>query len=119
MWKPSPGPTCPSLSLRLALPIHCKSCPPSLKENLMSVEPFVETAQSASPGQSPEEPVSLLRYLRVSAVADTLNISKMTDYRLVHSGETPAGRFGKLFRISQASMEQYRRCSAVVIHQES
>ena len=52
----------------------------------MSVEPFVETAQSASPGQIPEEPVSLLRYLTVSAVADTLNISKMSVNRLVHSG---------------------------------
>lgn len=84
-------------------------------ENLMSVEPFVETTQSASVGQIVEAPVSLSSYLTVSAVADYLSISKMTVYRLVHSGEMPAARFGKSVRISPADLEQYRQRSAVVI----
>lgn len=66
-----------------------------------------------------EGPVSLSTYLTVSAVADYLSISKMTVYRLVHSGEMPAARFGESVRISQADMEQYRRRSAIAIHPES
>lgn len=85
----------------------------------MSVETFVETTQIASVGQIVEVPLSRSSYLTVSAVADYLNISKMTVYRLVHSGEMPAARFGKSVRISEVDMEQYRQRSAVVIHPES
>ncbi|MBT8159248.1 MULTISPECIES: helix-turn-helix domain-containing protein [Arthrobacter] len=79
----------------------------------MSADPFVETTQSASAAQ----PTS--SYLTVSDVAEYLNVSRMTVYRLVHSGEMPAARFGKSFRIEEADMEAYRQRAAVVIHPES
>ncbi|MCZ9882330.1 helix-turn-helix domain-containing protein [Arthrobacter sp. B2a2-09] len=63
--------------------------------------------------------VSVSNYLTVSAVADYLNVSKMTVYRLVHSGEMPAARFGRSVRIDEADMEEYRQRAAVVIHPES
>ncbi len=39
-------------------------------------------------------------FLTVSEVADRMRVSKMTVYRLVHSGELPAVRFGRSFRVS-------------------
>lgn len=88
---------------------------------MKSVQPSVKKGQSARApaGQIVDAPVSPSNYLKVSAVADFLNISQMTVYRLVHSGELPAVRFGKSVRITEADMEQYCQSAAVVIHPES
>ncbi len=85
----------------------------------MSVDAFVEARPSASVGPIVDGAVSVSNYLTVSAVADYLNVSKMTVYRLVHSGEMPAARFGRSVRIDEADMEEYRQRAAVVIHPES
>ena len=52
-------------------------------------------------------------WLTASEVASMLRVSKMTVYRLVHSGELAAVRVGKSFRISRTSVsslldEQHR-----------
>ena len=39
------------------------------------------------------------RFMTVSEVADIMRVSKMTVYRLIHSGEMPAIRVGKSFRV--------------------
>lgn len=39
------------------------------------------------------------RFLTVAEVADLARVSKMTVYRMVHSGELPAIRVGKSFRV--------------------
>ena len=39
-----------------------------------------------------------VRFLTVAEVAELMRVSKMTVYRLVHSGELPAVRFGRSYR---------------------
>lgn len=51
-----------------------------------------------------------VRFLTVAEVADMMRVSKMTVYRLVHSGELPAIRFGRSFRVPEtAVVEAIRR----------
>jgi excisionase family DNA binding protein len=45
-----------------------------------------------------------VRFLTVQEVADMLRVSNMTVYRLVHSGELPAIRFGRSFRIPESAV---------------
>ncbi|SDF28972.1 helix-turn-helix domain-containing protein [Pseudonocardia oroxyli] len=46
-------------------------------------------------------------FLTVAEVAERMRVSKMTVYRLVHSGELPAVRFGRSFRVQQAAVERH------------
>lgn len=46
------------------------------------------------------------RYLTVEEVAGVMRVSKMTVYRLVHSGELPAVRFGRSFRVQRHAVEE-------------
>lgn len=52
------------------------------------------------------QPLSHLRFLTVGEVAEMMRVSTMTVYRLVHSGELPAVRFGRSFRIPESSVSQ-------------
>ena len=56
-----------------------------------------------------ETPVSDDRFLTVSEVATIMRVSKMTVYRLVHSGELEAIRVGRSFRVPEAAVNQYLR----------
>jgi excisionase family DNA binding protein len=47
-----------------------------------------------------------VRFLTVAEVADMLRVSKMTVYRLVHSGELPAIRFGRSFRVPETAVAE-------------
>ena len=49
--------------------------------------------------------LSDVRFLTVAEVADLMRVSPMTVYRLVHSGELPAIRFGRSFRIPETAVE--------------
>jgi len=53
------------------------------------------------------------RFLTVAEVADVMRVSKMTVYRLVHSGEMPAVRVGRSFRVPQDALEQYLATSYI------
>lgn len=53
------------------------------------------------------EQLPRLRFLTVAEVADVMRVSKMTVYRLVHSGEMPAIRVGRSFRVPQDAVETY------------
>ncbi len=46
------------------------------------------------------------RFLTVAEVAEMARVSKMTVYRMVHSGELPAIRVGKSFRVPYAEVEK-------------
>ncbi|MEA9984743.1 MULTISPECIES: helix-turn-helix domain-containing protein [Subtercola] len=48
--------------------------------------------------------LSDVRFLTVAEVADMMRVSKMTVYRLVHSGELPAIRFGRSFRVPETAV---------------
>jgi excisionase family DNA binding protein len=45
------------------------------------------------------------RFLTVAEVADMMRVSRMTVYRLVHSGELPAIRFGRSFRVPESAVQ--------------
>jgi len=47
------------------------------------------------------------QFLTVAEVAEQMRVSKMTVYRLVHSGELPAVRVGKSFRVPQQALTEY------------
>ncbi|MBC3760421.1 helix-turn-helix domain-containing protein [Quadrisphaera oryzae] len=48
-----------------------------------------------------------VRFLTVAEVATMMRVSKMTVYRLVHSGEMPAVRVGRSFRVPETAVDQY------------
>jgi excisionase family DNA binding protein len=54
-------------------------------------------------------PLSDVRFLTVAEVATIMRVSKMTVYRLVHSGELEAIRVGRSFRVPERAVNQYLR----------
>ena len=51
--------------------------------------------------------LSEVRFLTVAEVAKVMRVSKMTVYRLVHSGELPAVRVGRSFRVPETAVNEY------------
>ena len=47
------------------------------------------------------------RFLTVGEVAEMLRVSSMTVYRLINSGELPAVRIGKSFRLREEDVDKY------------
>ncbi|GEK86352.1 helix-turn-helix domain-containing protein [Microbacterium aerolatum] len=45
-----------------------------------------------------------VRFLTVAEVAELMRVSKMTVYRLVHSGDLPAIRFGRSYRVPETAV---------------
>jgi len=62
---------------------------------------------------TPERPLGDVRFLTVAEVASVMRVSKMTVYRLVHSGEMPAVRVGRSFRVPEKAVTEYLACSIV------
>ena len=58
---------------------------------------------------SGERPLSEVRFLTVAEVATVMRVSKMTVYRLVPSGELPAIRVGRSFRVPEQAVHDYLR----------
>jgi excisionase family DNA binding protein len=59
--------------------------------------------------QPPDAPLSHVRFLTVAEVAAVMRVSKMTVYRLVHSGELTAVRVGRSFRVPERAVHDYLR----------
>jgi len=55
--------------------------------------------------------ISDAQFLTVAEVAAMMRVSKMTVYRLVHSGELPAVRVGRSFRVRETDANEYLRKS--------
>ncbi|MBD0861862.1 helix-turn-helix domain-containing protein [Gordonia sp. zg691] len=51
------------------------------------------------------------QFLTVAEVASLMRVSKMTVYRLVHSGELPAVRVGRSFRVHAKAVHDYLETS--------
>lgn len=47
------------------------------------------------------------RYVTVTEVADQLRVSNMTVYRLVQSGQLPAVRVGRSYRIREEDVDRF------------
>lgn len=54
-------------------------------------------------------PLSEVVFLTVAEVAAVMRVSKMTVYRLVHSGHLPAIRVGRAFRVPEQAVHEYLR----------
>jgi len=54
-----------------------------------------------------ERPLAEVKFLTVAEVAAAMRVSKMTVYRLVHSGELPAVRVGRSFRVPEQAVHDY------------
>ncbi len=55
--------------------------------------------------------ISDMAFLTIAEVAAKMRVSKMTVYRLVHSGELPAVRVGRSFRVTEDDVNEYLRKS--------
>jgi excisionase family DNA binding protein len=60
-----------------------------------------------------ERNFSDVRFLTVSEVADVMRVSKMTVYRLIHSGEMPAVQFGRSYRVPESAVTDYLKDARV------
>jgi excisionase family DNA binding protein len=59
--------------------------------------------------QLPDPPLGQVKFLTVAEVAALMRVSKMTVYRLVHSGELTAVRVGRSFRVPEKAVHDYLR----------
>jgi excisionase family DNA binding protein len=62
-----------------------------------------------SSAQPPDAPLSQVRFLTVAEVAALMRVSKMTVYRLVHSGELAAVQVGRSYRVPERAVHDYLR----------
>ncbi len=53
--------------------------------------------------------LSEIKFLTVAEVAALMRVSKMTVYRLVHSGELASVQVGRSFRIPERAVHDYLR----------
>jgi excisionase family DNA binding protein len=60
-----------------------------------------------------ERQLSEVRFVTVAEVASLMRVSKMTVYRLVHSGELPAIRVGRSFRVPESAVHDYLQTSFI------
>ncbi len=54
-----------------------------------------------------DERLGDVRFLTVAEVASLMRVSKMTVYRLVHSGDLTAVRVGRSFRVPEHAVDAY------------
>jgi len=54
-----------------------------------------------------------VRFLTVAEVASVMRVSKMTVYRMVHSGDLPAVRVGRSFRVPEKAVHDYLRAAYI------
>ena len=66
------------------------------------------SAQAASAGVTPlGANVPGGKFLTVAEVAAIVRLSKMSVYRLIHSGQLEAVQFGRSFRVSEKALNDY------------
>jgi excisionase family DNA binding protein len=60
-------------------------------------------------GSPHDDRLADMKFLTVAEVAELMRVSKMTVYRLVHSGELAAVRVGRSFRVPEQAVHTYLR----------
>jgi excisionase family DNA binding protein len=81
--------------------------------------PLSSSVSKGNREMSAEQNFSNAKFLTVAEVAEVMRVSKMTVYRLVHSGEMPAVRFGRSYRVPESAVEQYLKGAVVDGHSET
>jgi excisionase family DNA binding protein len=73
--------------------------------------PTEAAVPDAGPAAVPtrDGPLAQVKFLTVAEVAALMRVSKMTVYRLVHSGELTAVRVGRSFRVPEKAVHDYLR----------
>lgn len=69
------------------------------------------TDDSETSGVTPLSGLSGVKFHTVAEVAAMMRVSKMSVYRLIHSGELESVRFGRSFRVEQRAVDAYLRGS--------
>ena len=57
--------------------------------------------------------LSEVKFLTVAEVANLMRVSKMTVYRLLHSGELPGVQIGRSFRVPEQAVHEYLRAAFI------
>jgi excisionase family DNA binding protein len=66
------------------------------------------------PGSTPVDlPLAEVKFFTVAEVAGVMRVSKMTVYRMVHSGDLPAVRVGRSFRVPEKAVHEYLRAAFI------
>jgi excisionase family DNA binding protein len=71
--------------------------------------PTPKSSRRATPPR--DAALAEIRFLTVAEVADVMRVSRMTVYRLVHSGDLPAVRVGRSFRVPERAVHDYLRAA--------
>jgi excisionase family DNA binding protein len=61
-----------------------------------------------------EQELTDLKFLTVTEIATIMRVSRMTVYRLVHSGELASIRVGRSFRVLEQDVLQFVRKTAAI-----
>lgn len=64
---------------------------------------------SHAPRRGGERPLNEVTFLTVAEVASIMRVTKMTVYKLVHSGHLPAIRVGRSFRVPEQAVYEFLR----------
>ena len=72
---------------------------------------MVSTNKPKGSGSDNQPVLGGTQFLTVAEVAALMRVSKMTVYRLVHSGELPAVRVGRSFRVPAKAVHDYLETS--------
>ncbi|WP_216379120.1 helix-turn-helix domain-containing protein [Arcanobacterium phocae] len=64
-------------------------------------------------------PSSTPQFFTVAEVADMTRVSRMTVYRMVHSGDLPAVRVGNSYRVPKSAVDQLLTGGASVDFREA
>ncbi len=75
------------------------------------LEVYVMASKGANEALTAQGGEAFPKFLTVAEVAEIMRVSKMTVYRMVHSGELPAARFGRSFRVDSQVVEDYLKSS--------
>jgi excisionase family DNA binding protein len=81
----------------------------------MSASGNGESSEPVEPaGVYPVDPaLAEVKFLTVAEVAGVMRVSKMTVYRMVHSGDLPAVRVGRSFRVPEKAVHDYLRAAFI------
>jgi excisionase family DNA binding protein len=105
---------------RVAQEVICTTCGrPSYSaahhgHNVTRLRTARQVATSAAP-KVKVPTVPAIEWVTVYEIARELGVSKMTVYRLVHSGAIASHRIGRSFRIKREALDAYLNGSATVL----
>ena len=71
------------------------------------------SSEPSEPTRPVDPALAEVRFLTVAEVAGVMRVSKMTVYRMVHSGDLPAVRVGRSFRVPEKAVHDYLRAAFI------